>query len=375
MTTTQHEVLSVTIDGEEITDLYDDLSLEVELDDELAALCRITLPMDLQADGTWSHLEDGRLQVWKAVVIKVGFGDSAGEELLDGFITHVRPTFQPDSHQSRLEIWGMDRSVLMDREEKLKDWPNKKDSDIAREIFQSYGLTAEVTETDVLHDEAVSTTIQRETDIQFLRRLALRNGFECFIEGTRGLFRLPDLEAAPQPLLAAHFGDETTLLSFWLEVNALTPAHVSMVQIDRTSKDVLRSDTTSSAQRALGAAAPASLLGPGMTPGQVFVSRTAAASLPEMSALGQSLFHRGEWFVTGSGEIAGNTYGHVLRPRATVTIKGLGETHSGIYYVGHVTHRFSQDGYVQAFDVKRNGLRPTGDEDFGGAGAGLGGLL
>ena len=35
----------------------------------------------------------------------------------------------------------MDASVLMDREDKLKDWPNKKDSDIATEIFRRYGLT------------------------------------------------------------------------------------------------------------------------------------------------------------------------------------------------------------------------------------------
>jgi phage protein D len=265
----------------------------------------------------------------------------------------------------------MDRSVLMDREEKLKDWPDKKDSDIASEIFQSHGLTPDVTETDVLHEEAVSTTIQRETDIRFLRRLALRNGFECFVEGTRGVFRPPALDAPPQPLLAAHFGDETTLVQFSLEVNALTPAEVSVVQLDRASKDVLRSDTTAASQRALGGSGAAALLGPGMRPGRVVLSRTAAVSLAEMSALGQSLFHRGEWFVTGTGEVAANAYGHVLRPRGTVTVKGIGETHSGLYYVGRVTHRFSQDGYVQAIQVRRNGLRPTGDEDFGGGAGGL----
>ena len=81
----------------------------------------------------------------------------------------------------------MDGSVLMDREEKLKDWPNKKDSDIAAEIFNLHGFTPEVEDTEVIHDEAVSTVIQRETDIQFLNRLALRNGFECYVEGTTGV--------------------------------------------------------------------------------------------------------------------------------------------------------------------------------------------
>ena len=35
----------------------------------------------------------------------------------------------------------MDASVLMDRVEVLKDWPNRKDSDIAQEIFDTYGLS------------------------------------------------------------------------------------------------------------------------------------------------------------------------------------------------------------------------------------------
>jgi len=54
----------------------------------------------------------------------------------------------------------------------------------------------------------------------------------------------------------------------------------------------------------------------------------------------------------------------VLRPRRTVTIKGIGETYSGVYYVNHVTHVFSQEGYRQRFWVKRNALMPTGSETF-----------
>jgi hypothetical protein len=94
-----------------------------------------------------------------------------------------------------------------------------------------------------------------------------------------------------------------------------------------------------------------------------------------MTALCQGLFDRGDSFVSGTGEIAGNAYGHVLKPRGTVTIKGVGEGFSGVYYVTHVTHSFSREGYKQQFKVVRNGLNPTGDEDFGGADAGLGGLL
>lgn len=72
--------------------------------------------------------------------------------------------------------------------------------------------------------------------------------------------------------------------------------------------------------------------------------------------------------MTGDGEFAANDYGHVLRARQTVTVKGIGETYSGVYYVTHVTHTFTPDGYTQHFRVKRNGLLPTGAENFAASG-------
>jgi hypothetical protein len=84
----------------------------------------------------------------------------------------------------------------------------------------------------------------------------------------------------------------------------------------------------------------------------------------EMAALCQGLHDRGEWFVTGEGEVLANQYGTVLRPHRTVTVKGIGETYSGTYFVTHVTHGFTPDGYSQVFRVKRNALVATGAEDF-----------
>ena len=359
-----YEVFSIEIDGEEITDVYQDLaSLEVEMDDELASMFRMRLGISLQPDGVWTHLDDERFRVWKSVVIKAGFGE-ASEELISGYITNVKPLFDPDPSQVLLEIWGMDKSVLLDREEKLKDWPSKKDSDIATEIFNLYGLTPEVEDTTMVHDEAVSTIIQRETDMQFLKRLALRNGYECYVQGDTGYFRPPQIDEEPQPVLAAHFGNQTTLNKFTLDVNALSPSNVAMFQVDRANKETIEVAVESSEQTALGETDVSGLLALGMDPAINYVAKNGASSDLEMTALCQGLFHRAEWFVTAEGEVAGNFYAHVLVPRATVTIKGVGETYSGVYYVNHVTHVFSGNGYMQRIKVKRNGILPTGNENF-----------
>lgn len=360
----KHDRLQVQIDGTEVDDLYRDLvNLDVELDDQLAAMFRITVTLLPRPDGSWPYLDDDRFSLWRRVVITAAL-DGDAVQLIAGYITHLRPEFGVGLEQCRLDIWGMDATVLMDRADRLKDWPNKKDSDVAAEIFDSYGLTPRVTATEVIHDENVSTIIQRETDIQLLRRLALRNGFECFVDGDTGYFGAPHVDSSPQPVLAVLFGGATTVNRFSLEVNALTPSDVTMCQHDHATGDVLNATATQGNQPSLGAQPPSSYLPAGMEPGLVRIGRTVTTGNVEMSALCGGLFDQGTWFVTGQGEVAANEYGHILTARRTVTIKGIGEAHSGVYYVTHVTHRFTLDGYTQAFRVKRNALMPTGKETF-----------
>lgn len=371
----KHDNLRIEIDGAEVPELYDDLlCLEVELDDELTGMFRLTIALLLRADGSWTYLDDDRFTLWRRVVITAGLEDDR-PRLLSGYITHLRPDIGLGIEQCVLEIWGMDTGVLLDRADQLRAWPNKRDSDIATEIFQAYGLTPQVTDTDVIHDEELSTIIQRETDLQMLKRLALRNGFECYVDGDAGYFGPPRLADAAQPVLAVQFGDDTTVSRFRLEVNALTPANVAMYQIDRISGDLLQARVDAATNPVLGATGPAALLGPGMSTAQMVVAQTVATGVPEMTALCQGLYDRGEWFATGTGEVMANLYGTVLKPRATVTVKGVGETYSGVYYVTHVTHRFTSDGYQQNFKVKRNALMPTGDEQFTADGSGLLGAI
>ncbi len=176
-------------------------------------------------------------------------------------------------------------------------------------------------------------------------------------------------------MLCVHFGDDTNVTRFQIEVSAPTAVSISMFQVDRDSKDILAVTSTSSTQRALGASAADSYLGGPVTSGIVYIGKTVTTGEPEMSALCQSLCEEAQWFVTGEGETAANQYGNILKPRAPVTIKGIGETYSGVYYVTHVDHVFTADGYIQRFGVKRNALKLAGDEDFSGSDVGLLGNL
>ncbi|MGK5110667.1 MULTISPECIES: phage late control D family protein [unclassified Geodermatophilus] len=370
-----HENLRVQVGGAEVEQLYEDLLLaEVDLDDELAGTCRLSVALLLRPDGRWDYLDDERFAPWQPITVAAGVAEET-QELFSGYITHLRPEFGEGLDRCRLEILAMDASVLMDRDDVLKDWPNKKDSDIARETFQAHDLEPDVTDTEVVHDEEVSTIIQRETDMQFLQRLAVRNGFECYVDGTRGYFGPPAASEGDQPVLAVAFGDETNVTRFALEVDALTPSAVAMSQVDRLSGEVLDARAESGLQPPLGARPLAAYLSSGMSPGVVQVGRAVTTGTAEMAVLCQALYDRAEHFVTGEGELDSHRYGAVLRPRSTVVVKGVGRTHSGSYLVTRVRHAFTAEGYTQTFGVKRNALEPTGAEDFAGAGDGLLGAL
>jgi len=372
-----NESFVIKADGEETTDVYDELiSLEVELSDELPATFRMSIAMSTDpSSGTWRFQDEERFRIWKQVDIAVGFVDSGPEDLFSGYITRVQPRYPQDDGQCVLEIAGIDGSVLMDREEKLKDWPDKADSDIAREILGAYPLEANVDDTEIVHEEAASTVIQRETDLRFVQRLARRNGFTFYVDGGTANFKRVDPQTLRHPILAAHFGAETSLSSFRATVDALRPARVSMFQLDHLSKEVLVAEVDSLESDPLGSLDAAAFLPPSFAgPSTVYVANNAVTGRPEMDALCQHLFTEGAAFVTGEGDVDSSVYNHVLRPRGLVTIKGVGETYSGDYYVSFVRHTITRGGYSQLLRVTRNALLPTGDEEFS-AGGGLGDLL
>ena len=273
---------SIKVAGEAAQDLFPPLiEMVVEDDHRMAAVFRIKVAIRQQDDGHWAFLDDDRIKLWNKVEIFASTGDQ-DQTVITGYITHLKPHFEADENNSCLEICGMDPTSLMSIEEKIKDWPNKSDSDVAKEIFANYDLTPQVDETGITHDDTISTIIQRETDIQFLKRLARRNGFECFARDTVGYFRKPVLTDPPQPVLAVHFGSETNVVSFQGTINALRPTVVEMHQIDTVGKQLQDSTADTGSLRQLGRDSASSLAPPGSAAARLFVRQAVTTGEPEM---------------------------------------------------------------------------------------------
>lgn len=358
------EIVTISIDGVEIAPFKNSLALlEVSLRYEEASQFRLILSIAVQQDGSWPSLDDSAFGLLKKIEISAGFDDQL-EKLFTGYITHIRPRFGNSPSSCSLEISGYDETILLDREDTCKIWKNKSDSAIASEIFNIYGFDFEADDTKTVHDEAVSSIVQRESDMQFLKRLSARNGYECYIVNSKAYFGKSKLNEKPQPILAVQFGSQTTVNNFTINVNGLRPSLVAVSQFERLTKNILVVESKIEGQTQLGDHPFKSSIPVQTSECKVQLTRNPSTGSQEMSALVNGIAESSEWFVTGEGEIAGNLYEHILRPYAPVTIKGVGETYSGKYYVTDVTHIFTKDGYYQRFRVVRNGTGLRGDEVF-----------
>ena len=60
--------------------------------------------------------------------------------------------------------------------------------------------------------------------------------------------------------------------------------------------------------------------------------------------------------ITGNGTLDVLRYGHVLRSRMLVGVRGAGLAYDGLYYVDSVTHNLKRGEYKQNFTLSRDGL-------------------
>jgi hypothetical protein len=63
--------------------------------------------------------------------------------------------------------------------------------------------------------------------------------------------------------------------------------------------------------------------------------------------------------VFGTGRLDVLRYGHILKARQLVGVRGAGIAFDGLHYVSKVTHSIKRGEYKQAFELKRNGLIST----------------
>lgn len=290
------------------------------------------------------------------VIIMVYIGTSPPEVLIDGIITSHQLAPSNTAGGSTLVITGEDISLQMDLEEKNKTFKNQSDSEIVTTIlsnYLTYGVTPQTTATNLRRTENEGNTTQQGTDLAFIQQLASRNGFVFYVEPTapamtRAYWGPQNYQVSPQPALSMNMGPDTNLESLSFNFNALGPAKPSVAILDRDTKQRRPVPVPPSAR-------PPLVSRPAVSLRTTLPRDTANKEQAEAALQAIALATNSADAVTGSGQLDAVRYGRILRARSLVSVRGVGNSYDGSYYIKQVTHRLKPGEYKQSFSISREG--------------------
>ena len=343
--------------------------IEVEDHADMADMVRFQVVIGVR-DGCagWSFVDDTVFACLSKIRIAVAVGSGRAETLINARVIETNANFANQPGTSVLNVVAMDPTVLMNLEQVVKPWPNRSDSDVAREIFSTpnYGFVPVIDETNWRRQENDQTMIQRGTDIQFLQELARRNGFEVYVE-TNGLtgvieghFHAPRLDLPAQGVLSINMRDATNVNSFNARFDMLRPTTVQSANLDAESGEDQQTEVSNSRRTSLGQQPTLDC----QKQRRVLPSRTGLVRTGEQQANAQALADESAMAITAEGELNTVAYGGVLRAKRPILVRGAGDQFSGTYYVERVTHVLTAESYRQTFSLRRNALGLTRRETF-----------
>jgi phage protein D len=342
--------------------------LEVEDHAEMADMVRLSVAIAIRDGcGIWNVVDENTFQRLTKLRIHVNVGSGKTEPLIEAYVIETNADFANQPGQSVLNVVAMEPTAKMNLKETVRPWPNMADSDIAEQIFQDYKFNADnVDQTQPTRDENDHTEMQQGTDIQFLQRLAQRNGFEIYVElnpktgVVEGHFHAPRLQQNPQGVLSVNMGSATNVNSFHARFDMVQPATAQAHNVDIHSSEQQTGQSDSQQDKPLGSASTV----PTDDARQVLISGTGLSDTGELQTAAQAEVDRTSWAITAEGEVNTVAYGDVLRAKRPVLVRGAGRQFSGIYYVERVLHSFTGDGYTQQFSLRRNAAGLTGQENY-----------
>src|SRR5215218_4727176 len=221
-------------------DVVDAITLvEVTNDTEQGDGFQITFTLGKDQAGNYGVLDAGALDPPSRVVIGVAVG-AVPEVLIDGIIGHHQLVPSNEPGMSTLTVTGRDLCEVLDLEEKNEQYGNQPDSVIFTRLIGAYGqydLVPQPTPTTDVPMEFERIPRQYETDLEFIQRMAERNGFVFYIEpvtfGVNRAYFGPETRAGiPQPALTVNMDafSNVNTLSFSHDVLASTGAAGSIVE-------------------------------------------------------------------------------------------------------------------------------------------------
>jgi hypothetical protein len=202
--------------------------------------------------------------------------------------------------------------------------------------------------------------VHQGTDLAYIQKLAKDVGYVFYIKpgpvpGTNTAYWGPEIKVGiPQPAININMDEHTNVESLDFSFDGDSKAMpIVYIQNEETRVPIpIPIPDISPLNPPLGLIPPFPSRFPKMRD-------TANLNPVQAIALGLAEASRTSDAVTGTGSIDVVRYGHILKARSLVGVRGAGEAFNGLYFVKSVTHNIKAGEYKQEFTLTRNGLVST----------------
>jgi hypothetical protein len=310
-----------------------------------------------------SLLPSGFFDPRRRVIITVTLNGNA-TVLMDGVITKQDVTPGAAPGQSVLTVTGMDISALMDFIDltgiPYPAMPLFAIVDLVLAKYAAFGVVPLVIPNIIglIQNPIERFKKQQGTDYQYVTNLARENGHVFYIDpgptpGMSIAYWGPELGAffPTQPALSIDLDADSNVESMNFSYDGLAAKQYIVTILEPNSKipipipipniDILKATLSKKAPPPLKS----------QVLGEMSNKTPAEALSIVLGALVRSADA-----ISANGQLDVVRYGHVLKARQKVSVRGGGPYYDGLYNVKSVTHSIKRGEYKQSFTLKRGGV-------------------
>jgi phage protein D len=305
-----------------------------------------------------------KVALWMGYFGKEKSGRERMRLMLTGEITSLRPTF-PSGGQPTLTISGLNQIHGLRRGQNSFAYPNKTDSQIAKDIGQRLGMEVETDPAAEAAERPYKYLIQdAEYDIFFLLKRAQRLGYDLFVkesetespsngEPSKGKLYFGPSDGVRREIFKLKYG--LSLIEFQPDLNVAN--QVNQVHVngwDALRKQPIRATSRSSdltTNRNVGGADGQTNIDSAFSGRTEVISTRPVHSQEEADTMVRETHENiRKRIMTGNGSTVGVPD---LRAGSVILIEGVGKRFSGRYFVTSTTHKIDDSGYTTRFTGRR----------------------
>ncbi|TMA99219.1 MAG: phage late control D family protein, partial [Deltaproteobacteria bacterium] len=284
-----------------------------------------------------------------AIEIKLGYVGQL-RSVCKAEVQTLEVVLTPDG-PTRLLVAGFDKGQGFTKGTQTKTYKDVKDSDLARQIAQRNGLSAEVDDSKVVHDYVIQSNL---SDYDFLVQRAAVAGFRFNVDGKKLGFKKPQIGQGS----AAKLVWRENIGRFAMEVN--TYDQVSKISSSGWDPDKMKNMTSPAKKGDEYGTQGGQVTGAQLVKkmfGEVESVLTVASGQQNLlEAVAKAEFNkRGGTFVAAEGRITGDP---AVKAGTVIEVDKAGQRVNGQYYVTGSEHIFFADtGYATEFRAKRYAIK------------------